>query len=443
MSLRQYQAHGVEQIRQHFRQGSKRVLYCLPTSGGKTVIADYVISNAAAKGGKALFLAARRELIHQASKRISTQHGVILSGDKRVDPTASVQVASVQTLLNRELPFTPTLIFLDECHHSTAKTHQELLSRFPDTPVIGLSGSPVRASGMGLGDYFTSMVLGPGIEDLQRLGYIVPLKHLVGPQDKSLFADPVHMWMEKAKGRPTMAFCSSVEESVKLAERFNAMGIRAIHCDGTTESDERDQIPVKIASGEIQVACNFAVWVEGVDIPSISCVIFDRKTSSIAVYLQAAGRGLRIAPGKEDLLFLDHGGNLYAHGRIDQNRQWQLTKGRDVIAGPSTPDVDDKITVCPKCYTVAPPQATHCACGYKFFKKQKKSYKHKPGTLELHHDNGDVTMISQDKQRADFERFLWQQRNGRKKDGSPFSPRYAGFRFFQQFGIWPPREWER
>ena len=443
MGLRQYQLNGVDGIRQHFRQGSKRVLYCLPTSGGKTVVADYIISSAAAKGGRPLFLAARRELIHQASKRLSTAHGVILSGDKRADATQRVQVASVQSLLTRELPFVPTLIFLDECHHSTAKTHQQLLARFPDVPVVGLTASPVRQSGLGLGDYFTSMVMGPGIKDLMDLGFIVPPVHLVPPSEpgRNLYADPVTTWLEKAGRVPTMAFCSNVEESIKLAQRFNDAGVRAIHIDGETDSDTRDSIPALMESGEIEIVTNYGIYIEGLDVPCIACVILDRKTGSLAVYLQAGGRGFRANPGKKSCLILDHGGNIHAHGRYDQNRAWNLTKGRDVISGPSTPDVADKIQVCPQCFTVAAPESYSCQCGYKFYRKPKKSYKHKPGTLELHHDNGNVTLISQDKQRADYERFLWQQRNGKKKDGSSFSPRYAGFRFFQQYGVWPPREW--
>lgn len=445
MELRPYQARDFELVRQDFRAGSLRPLYASPTGSGKTVFANAVITATVEKGGKVLFLAAKRELIHQADRRVECRHGVILSGSKRTDNEAPVQVASVQTLLNRELPIKPTLIILDECAHSTAKTHQQLLDRFPTTHVLGLTATPVRQSGLGLGDYFTSIIQGPGIKDLMDEGYLVPPVHLAPPvqSDPGLFADPVETWLQKSNRVPTMAFCSSVEESRKLADRFLQAGVRAIHIDGETDDDTRDAIPAMMESGEIEVVTNYAIYIEGLDVPCISCVILDRRTSSLAVYLQAGGRGLRSHPGKKSCLILDHGSNIRAHGRYDQNRVWQLTKGRDVIAGPSTPDVDDKITVCPKCYTVAPPQATHCACGYKFFKKQKKSYKHKPGTLELHHDNGEITMISQDKQRADFERFLWQQRNGKKKDGSPFSLRYAGFRFFQQYGIWPPREWER
>lgn len=449
MQLRPYQQKCVDDVRIDFRRGSKRPLLASPTGSGKTVFADYIISSAVAKGGKVLFLAAKRELIYQADRRLSTPHGIILSGDRRVDRDARVQVASVQSLLTRELPFTPTLIFLDECHHSTAKTHQELLARFPDTPVVGLTATPVRSSGLGLGDYFTSIVLGPGIEDLISQGYLVPLTHYVGPREdgpaKALFSDPVAMWMKYARGTPTMAFCSSVEESEKLAARFNFAGFPAIHCDGKTDDEIRDKIPQRMASGEIQIATNFAVWVEGVDIPFIRTVIFDRKTSSLPVYLQGAGRGLRISEGKERLNFFDHGGNIYNHGRIDCNRQWQLTKGRDVLAaGPKTPDVDDDIRVCPTCYTVAPPRETHCLrCGYKFAIKKRKAYRHKAGTLEIHHDDGRITEISTSKQRADYERFLWQQRNGRKKDGTPFSSRYAWFRYMQQYGRPPDPSWAK
>lgn len=422
-----------------------RPLLCASTGAGKTAIADYIISSAVAKGGKVLFLAARRELVHQANKRVIAPHGLILSGSDRHEPDAPVQVASIQTMLNRDIPFTPSVVVLDECHHSTAKTHQELLQRFPDSHVIGMTATPVRATGMGLGDYFTSIVQTIGTADLIEQGYLVPLQHLVGPRkdgpSKTLFADPIAMWLAHAKDTPTMAFCASVEESIKLADKFNAIGVPAIHCDGTTDSDIRDKLSERMESGEIKVACNFGLWAEGVDMPFIRTVIFDRKTSSLIVYLQAAGRGLRPSAGKDSLLFLDHGGNLYTHGRIDQNRQWVLTQGRDVLKGQSTPDVADDIHVCPKCYTVAPPGVMICACGYKFFAKKKKTYRHIPGTLQLAHDDGSVTTIADDKLRKDYERFLWQQRNGRKKDGTPFSPRFAWFKFKQMYGFPPRAEW--
>jgi len=417
-------------------------LYCLCTGGGKTVLADYVISNAVAKGGRAVFLAARRELVHQASARLSTRHGVILSGNRRVDQEAPVQVASVQTLLNRDLPWEPTLIVLDECHHSTAKTHQELLQRYPRTPVIGLSATPCRSTGLGLADYFTSMVQSIGISSLIQQGYLVPVRHLRPPEHgKGLYSDPIEMWLRYAKDRPTMAFASNVAESVKLVERFNQRGIPALHIDANTPDEIRDTVSQQMEAGTIKVVSGYAVYVEGVDIPCISCVILDRKTSSLPVYLQAIGRGLRSYPGKSDCIVLDHGGNIYTHGRADCDRTWVLTHGKDVLTTPATPDVADNFSVCPICYTVANQGATHCTCGYKFAVKRKKSYKHKAGTLEVHHDNGTITIIPEDKRRKEFERFLWQQRNGRKKDGSPLSPRYASYRFFQQFGVWPPREW--
>lgn len=441
-SLRPYQVDSVEQLRQHFRNGSKRPLLVAPTGSGKTTVANYIIEGAVAKGGRAVFLAARRELVHQASARLSTRHGVILSGNRRVDQEAPVQVASVQTLLNRDLPWEPTLIILDEAHHSTARTHQELLQRYPDTPVIGLSATPVRTTGLGLADYFTSMVQSIGISSLIQQGYLVPVRHLRPPErGKSLYADPVEMWLRHAADRPTMAFASNVQESIALVERFNHRGIPALHIDANTPDEIRDTVSQQMESGAIKVVSGYAVYVEGVDIPCLSCVILDRKTSSLPVYLQAIGRGLRAYPGKENCQIHDHGGNVYEHGRADCDRTWVLTHGKDVLVGATTPDVADNYRVCPICYTVADAPQTHCTCGYKFSVKRKKTYKHQAGTLELHHDDGRITVIPEDKRRKEYERFLWQQRNGKKKDGSPLSPRYASFRFFQQYGVWPPKEW--
>lgn len=439
-TLRPYQDKLVHEAREEFRNGCQRVLLCSPVGSGKTTVASHIIESSVAKRGRPVFLAARRELVHQASRRLTVPHGIIMSGCQRTD--ASVHVASVQSLLTRELPWEPTLIFLDECSHSTAASHQQLLSRFPNVPVVGLTATPVRESGMGLGDYFQEMVCGPSITDLIAQGYLAGIDHYVGPQrNPGLLGDPVAAWEKYARGLPTIAFASSVEESIKLVERFKTAGYRAAHVDGTSEDEYRDSLPGKLASGELEIISNYQVWAEGVDIPAVSCVILDRLTSSIAVYLQAVGRGLRPSTGKAHLTLLDHGGNVWVHGRADQHREWKLTKGRDVLAGPKAKDVADKLNVCPDCMTLAPDGASQCVCGYKFYRKPKKNYKHKAGTLELHYDDGRVSQIDQDRLRSAYERMLFMQNHSKKKDGTPFSKKYAWFRFMQTYGVPPRREW--
>lgn len=445
INLRPYQAHDIPLIRQAFKE-YKRVLYQSPTGSGKTVTSAYIIEKATAKGQRSLFLAARRELIQQTSRKLTVDHSVLMAGDPRYDPSKPVQVASIQTALSRGTTFVPTFIFLDECAHSTSRSHQELLATFPDVPVLGLTATPVRQSGLGLGDYFQTMIKGPGIRTLIDDGHLVTVEHYLGPapttpRDK-LVGDPVKAWMQLARGQTTMTFASSVEESKKLAERFTKeTGYKFEHIDGETDPDIRDRIAERLESGELTGVVGYAVYIEGFDAPCISCVILDRAIGSLAVYLQACGRGLRPHRRKRFCTVLDHGNNLREWGRVDANREWKLTSGRDVIAGPSTPDVADDILVCPKCYLLAPNGSTYCACGYKFSVKKKKTYRHKPGTLELHHDDGSITSITEEHQKKEYERFLWMQRNGKKKDGTPFSKKFAFFRFYQQFGCHPKREW--
>ena len=122
---RPYQADGTNGIRKAMQQqGNKRVLYVLPTGGGKTIVFSYIAQLAAKKGSRILVLAHRAELVRQASEKFTMfgiEHGVI-HPDYKTDTTKQSQVASVQTLVNRldKLDFCPDLIIVDEAHHAVA-----------------------------------------------------------------------------------------------------------------------------------------------------------------------------------------------------------------------------------------------------------------------------------------------------------------------------------
>ena len=174
--LRQYQTEAVHQI-----EGHRRPLLVAPTGSGKTVIAAEVINRA--PNSHVLFFAHRRELVTQARsklKEVGIQAGTILAGEP-VNMMARVQVASVQTLTARcirgEQDLPPAqMVIVDEAHHCPANTYRELLGRYPEAQIVGMTATPCRRDGRGLGSLFDALVECPQIPELIGMGYLVGTK---------------------------------------------------------------------------------------------------------------------------------------------------------------------------------------------------------------------------------------------------------------------------
>lgn len=134
------------------------------------------------------------------------------------------------------------------------------------------------------------------------------------------------------------------------------------------------------------------------------------------------------------------------HGLVEDEREWTLTTGTAVVTkkGPSIGN-GDTFKVCPDCYAVCPLDAKTCTsegCGYTFSQRKAMSLTPKQSDL-IEVKPSDVKVVSESKRRNSFEFWLHQQRFTRKKDGSPFAPRYPEARYKAQFGMWPPATWRK
>lgn len=166
IALRHYQQDAIERLELTFRQGFRAPLLVLPTAAGKTVVAAEFIRTRAA-GKRVLFLAPRRELVYQASAKLTTagvRHGVILAGaDHLRRDFDSVQVASIDTLRSRLRrrrldPGEFHFVFMDEAHLAVTQTRKNLLARWPEARLIGLTATPTRKDGRALGVLFDVLV---------------------------------------------------------------------------------------------------------------------------------------------------------------------------------------------------------------------------------------------------------------------------------------------
>ena len=172
--LRDYQATAVEQI-----ERTPKGLYVLPTGGGKTVIAGTVIELAVQRGDRVLVLTHRREILKQTSSKLAIEHGLIQAG-LNIDLRYRVQVASMQTLWARcmrtdrlSLPLAD-LIIIDEAHHVAAYTWQAIIEEYPKARLLGLTATPCRGDGRGLGNFFRELIEGPQISELIAQKHLVP-----------------------------------------------------------------------------------------------------------------------------------------------------------------------------------------------------------------------------------------------------------------------------
>jgi superfamily II DNA or RNA helicase len=115
--LRPYQTKLRTDIRDAFAAGHRCVLGVMPTGAGKTVTFADITTRTAATGRRVCIMAHRAELIAQISRALGDlPHGIIAAG-RTMHPHRAVQVASVQTLVNRTHRYQFDLLIVDEAHH--------------------------------------------------------------------------------------------------------------------------------------------------------------------------------------------------------------------------------------------------------------------------------------------------------------------------------------
>lgn len=469
--LRGYQSALLDKVRMSIAAGNRKILVVLPTGGGKTVVAAQIVKSAADKGNITMFLAHRRELIYQCADKLTrfgVDHGILMAGEY---PTgaADAQVASVDTIRSRcitsnKLPMPyADICFIDEAHRSLAPTYLKLIDHYADRVVIGLTATPIRSDGKGLGHVYDDLVLGPTIRELIDLGHLAVPKtfaptipdltgirvrrgdyderELAKAMDKrSLVGDIVTHWWRLAEGRPTIVFASSVQHSIHLRDEFVKQGVKAEHIDGTTNAYHRERIIKELGNGKTQVVCNYGVLTEGFDEPKLSACVLARPTKNMGLYLQMAGRVLRTAPGKEDALIIDHSGNVYEHGFVEDPQPWVLEEGKalETSAKERQSKMAEKKTItCVKCAYVYSGQLRCPECGHE---PEKKGRYVESRSGELGQVTATKRRSAKKREYTGDEMIAWHQSLiliGEKR-GYKKAHGWAAHKFKKKFGHWPP-----
>lgn len=390
LELRDYQEIILDKARSLVKLKRGAILIQSPTGSGKTVMVATMMRTASERGYGAWFNVHRRELVKQSVSTLTEAAGLEIGvvaagfpGNRRLP----LQVCSIGTLKGRRhlLP-NPRLIIWDEAHHTPAASWAEIFAAYPNALHIGLTATPERLDGTGLGKYFGDLIVGPSVRELIDAGWLCDFK-LYAPGDLDLSAvhttagdfnkkelavamkgstvtgDVISEYRQRAAGLRMVLFAWSIEASIDIAAKFNACGIPAMHVDGTTHASDRDSAMAAFKDGSVRVLTNVDLFSEGVDVPAIEAVAMLRPTKSLAMFLQQIGRGLRPAPGKEYCVILDHAGNCRRFGLPDDPRDWTLEGRKREKKKDDAPPIKQ----CRKCYAVVSMSADSCKyCGYKF-----------------------------------------------------------------------------
>jgi len=422
--LRPYQTRTVERVDELVRDGVRRILIVAPTGAGKTVIATRIVSDAIDANLSTLQLAHRRELIDQAYAKTleaGIPHdlvGVVMASDRRRNPGAPIQIASIDTLRGwvgkRGMPLAHKLI-VDEAHRAASESYRKIVEAYPDAVTIGLTATPWRLDGKGLGDLFDEAVVVSTIRALIDEGFLVSLRCFSHPSRPNLsdvrvrageFAEEdlarvmrsslllgsiPEQYLARASGRAAFGFAVNVEHAHELARVCNEAGIPSVAVSGETSNDARAQALEDLRTGRVRIVWNCALFTEGTDVPECKAIILARPTLSRSLAFQMIGRGMRpcTSTGFEDCIVLDHAGVLTIHGHPLEPQDYSLTATR-----PKRNLGVAMTKTCPECSEEVPLGALQCPCGHTWDPPERSAPEQIAGQLVEHAPRPPVIMSS-------------------------------------------------
>ncbi|MBD5475670.1 MAG: DEAD/DEAH box helicase [Lachnospiraceae bacterium] len=378
----------INSLRKILATGEERALLISATGTGKTYASAFAMRELEFK--RVLFLVHRGQLARQTKRSYervfgsNVSMGLVGAGYHEYDK--DYVFATVQTL-NREehlIKYKPAdfdCIILDEAHHSSANSYQKIMSYFMPKLWLGMTATPDKRDdneeGRNIYEIFHHQIAYEiRLQQAMEQKLLCPF-HYFGISDLSMVKDKTlkaqkletkdfnqlvcdervkHIVEqaeyygysgERVKG---LVFCSRIDESKELSNKFNELGYRTIALNGDAAEEERAEAFERLAMDESDATEDrqpldyiFSVEIlnEGVDIVEVNQVIMLRPTESPIVFIQQLGRGLRKAEGKEYLVVLDFIGNYTNNFMIPVALSGDRTYNADtirryVISGNST-----------------------------------------------------------------------------------------------------------
>jgi len=356
--LYDYQQNDLNKLFDKMEQVSTnyKLLYQLPTGGGKTVIFSEIANRFIKKyGQKVMILTHRLELCNQTSatlKKCSIKNKVINSSVKLLNKKDQYNcyVAMVETLNNRiETGHISTddigLVIIDEAHHNS---FQKLMDKFGNARIIGVTATPYSSDvSFPMNKSYDELIIGESIISLIENGFLaspvswrydVELNTLktgihgdftVSTSDE-LYSSPamlellLHAYEEHSKNKKVLIFNNGIFSSKAVCQMFNDAGYPARHLDNETSPAERAEILEWLKKTKNAILTSVSILTTGFDEPSIQTVILNRATTSLTLYHQMIGRGSRVFKKKKDFTIIDLGNNTDRFGEWNAVVDWQF-----------------------------------------------------------------------------------------------------------------------
>ena len=359
--LRSYQEEAIRLILEmYLEHRRRRGLVVMATGLGKTVVAAEAIRRLRAQQPllKVLVIAHTNELVYQLEKSFwpflrPSQGTIVWNGLEKPGlaelERTSLVFACLPTVAEhlgrgRDLPAFDFIV-VDECHHVGAAMYETIIKETragsPGGPfLLGLTATPWRPDEVDLTDYFgdplITMDLVAGLRngfltnvdyrmytdniDWERLSQLHGARLSPRAVNRTIFVtgwnDAVVLelqrtWAQQPSPR-ALVFCGTIEHAQLMTDKINALGFcraAAIHSEPqrgrVLAPYERNRIMSDFDDGRINVICAVDIFNEGVDVPDVNIIVFQRVTHSRRIFIQQLGRGLRLAPGKSRVVVLD------------------------------------------------------------------------------------------------------------------------------------------
>jgi DNA repair protein RadD len=416
VQLREYQQRSIDAIYDWFIDNDVgNPCLVLPTGAGKSLVNAALVRDALTQwpSTRVVMLTHVKELILQNAEKMvglwpDAPLGIYSAGIGKKQTDEPITFASIQSIWRHaEKMGHIDIIIVDECHliaHHDAGQYRtflrDLLVINPALRIIGLTASPYRLGhGMiheGEDTLFDALIEPVTIEELIFGGYLAPLRSkltdeqidvsavakrggefiagaLEAAVDNQATTEAIVSETIRRAGhcRSMLFFCTGVDHAEHMAAELNRQGVQAACVTGKTAKSDRSRIIDAFKAGRLRALTNANVLTTGFDAPDTDCIIMARPTMSPGLYLQMAGRGMRLKSHTDHCLVLDFAGNVKRHGPIT------------AIEPPGKPGKGDAPTKdCPTCEEIVAAAAKTCpVCGHEF------EFEAKEKIVQLHHDD--------------------------------------------------------
>jgi superfamily II DNA or RNA helicase len=478
---RHYQKKGLNLTRKAFSDGFRKILFFMATGGGKSIIFLHMVYNLIKGKRPVILVMRRRQLVFQAQKHF-TKHGVdssiVMGNSKGFDPNKDLQICSIDTISRRkDIQFLARFyaVVVDEAHDTTSPSYRKFFEKLNAELYFGLTATPF-AVGRKVHDFWDCCVKPIEIKQLVEEGFLVEPEIYIPAFDTDLsdirtvgadfnqgqlsermreleiVGDVVESYKKYGENYPAIFFGVDKEHSITVCQEFNNQGIRAIHCDESTNQKDRDyalaQVKIHLLSGEPFVLCNVNIFSTGVDCPEAIVGLFGRPTKSEILAVQQWGRILRPCRicgkckttydnsdkcpvcdydrplfVKTKAIFIDNGNNIsyegQNHGHPLKERHAVLSK-EDVEKKKKIESNELKLKSCKQCFRDFLAHLKKCPeCGYEN-EKVERTVKKKDGTIVPYDEFGNIKRRLLEYEKIKLEKGL--------------KPNFPFFKIYEDFG---------